>query len=177
MKETQGQQHSGGMDRHSSWSDDLSKSKPIITTTTTIAATQQQQHDVAEIIEEIERLGNERHRRLKIIQCMNGALRSVEHLMSSKSSKMMEKHGMMSDSFHGRIKTAISTYEKSIGHGFSLGENVPPKDLQITVRMCDDMGTIITESGQLVLRKDSIVSGLRSDLLHLVHSGHAELLF
>lgn len=123
---------------------------------------------------QINRLLRERELRGKIIECMSNAIKCVETLTSSSSANP-DNHGM-SDLFVTRMKSALSVYERSLPDKFALNDISPPTSIQITIRMREDLGTIVTETGQLVLNKNSIICGNRNELIHLVRSGHADLL-
>lgn len=123
---------------------------------------------------QIDRLYKERELRGKIIESMGNAIKCVESLMTSASATT-DNHGM-SDLFVTRMKAALSVYERTVPDKFTLNDTTPPNSIQVTIRMREDLGTIVTETGQLVLNKNSIICGNRSELIHLVRSGHADLL-
>jgi hypothetical protein len=122
---------------------------------------------------QIEQLRKEREKRSKVIQCMNSAVKCVESLLTTNSPN--ETFGL-SDTFISRMKGAISTYEKSLQEKFTLNDTAPPRSLQITIKMRKDLGTIVTENGQIVLNQNCIINGSRSELIHLVRGGYADLL-
>jgi len=122
---------------------------------------------------QIEQLRKERAKRAKVIQCMNSAVKYVESILTTNVPT--ETFGL-SDIFASRMKSAIATYEKSLQDKYTLNDTAPPRSLQITIKMREDLGTIVTENGQIILNKNCIINGNRSELIHLVRGGHAELL-
>lgn len=114
----------------------------------------------------------DRHKRLKVLTCMNDAVKCVELLLYCNPVDNVS----LSDTFVSRMKSAISNFEKTMSERFVLSDVTPPKHINITIRMKEDLGTIVTESGQIVLNKHSIVSGSRAELIHLIRAGHAEYL-
>lgn len=123
---------------------------------------------------QIDRLLKEREMRAKTIECMGNAIKCVEAMITSSTASVDNFN--MSDVFVTRIKAALSTFERTIPDKFTLNDTSPPNSIQVTIRMREDLGTIVTETGQLVLNKNSIICGNRNELIHLVRSGHADLL-
>lgn len=129
---------------------------------------------------DILRVRADRDKRLRVIQCMSAAVKHVESLVGALDPRQHMLHTdavQLSDAFERRVSAAISNYEREFKDRFALKDAIaPPKNLLVTVKMLTDLGSIVTESGHLVLNKNSIVSGNRADLIHLVRAGNAELL-
>ena len=51
---------------------------------------------------------------------------------------------------------------------------VPPKDLYIEVRVLEDCGEVLTETGTILLEKNTTHYVLRSDIEHLIRQGLLE---
>lgn len=135
-----------------------------------LSASVQQDEPIHSI--DVGKLQQARDQRLKIIKHMSNAISCVESMMFNPT---LISNGM-SDAFVNRMKTVVSTYEKSLPDFVSLSDFVPPHGIHVTIQVKENIGTIMTENGQIALNKHSIVSGNRSDLMHLVQSGAADLI-
>lgn len=124
---------------------------------------------------DITALRKDREKRLKIINCIQQSLKATEHLICGQT--LTNSNFGLSDTFINRMKGAIAEFERNFQDRLVLSDTLPPKGLLITIRMKEDLGTILTEHGQLILNKNCIISGNRSELIHLVKGGHAELLY
>ena len=73
---------------------------------------------------------------------------------------------------HYNDKYPVLDWNEDNGH---IGE-VPPQDLYVIVRVLEECGDVVTENGVLSLQKGSLLNVLRSDISHLVSSGHLEII-